>query len=59
METAAIKHCEIAFGGKNVNESYILRINFEFLTEDFSKTIRYTQEPNFKRLLILLCSFDL
>lgn len=44
METAAIKNCEIAFGGKNVNEPYILRKHFEFLTEDFSKTIRYTQE---------------
>lgn len=44
METAAIKNCEIAFGGKNVNEPYILRKNVEFLTEDFSKTIRYTQE---------------
>ena len=45
METAATKNCEIAFGDKNVNEPYILRINYEFLTDDFPKTIRYIQEP--------------
>lgn len=33
METAAIKNCEIAFGGKNVNWAL-----------HFTETIRYTQE---------------
>ena len=37
METAAIKNCEIAFGGKNVNEPYILRKPFVILRNRFQE----------------------
>lgn len=35
METAAIKKCEIAFGGKNVNEPYILRKHIRVFNRGF------------------------
>lgn len=51
METAAIKNCEIAFGGKNVNEPYILRKPFVILRNRFQEV---TNTPMLFRSLMFI-----